>query len=274
MSRAITASALLVMSAAALGCGASPAAQPAPAVRQAAPTSAAAKARASFHFYSYAGLSVGERRVLDASRLALDPESPTLSGQALYDHLAARAPKVLANYLNQTAVMAAIRLADGRTVLDCVERVEDLKINHVYAVVDPALKPAVAAIAAPKSRPEAAYVGPEDSSLLHGKYDTSYRENRPYTSQQFAFSAADGFTKVDIDLDEECPLAGSKLALAQHLMRAIKHEILRKVPGTQYGENSEPDYFYRALTLAPSEPDGKPNKVGRALQPNYRLETP
>jgi hypothetical protein len=274
MSRVIVASALLLLSAAAFGCGAAPAASVAPGVREAAPAAAAGKARPGFRFYSYAGLSVGERRVLAASRLALDPESPTLSGEALYDHLAARAPKVLANYLNQTAVMATIRLADGRTALDCVTRVEDLKINHVYAVVDPALKPAIAAIAVPKSRPDAPYVGPEDSSLMHGKYDTSYRENRPYTSQQFAFSAADGFTKVDIDLDEECPLAGSKLALAQHLMRAIKHEILRKVPGTQYGENSEPDYFYRALTLAPTEADGKPNKVGRGLQPNYRLETP
>lgn len=274
MSRVIVASALLLASAAAFGCGAAPAASVAPGVRAATPASVAGKARPGFRFYSYAGLSVGERRVLEASRLTLDPAQPSLSGEALYDHLAAHAPKVLANYLNQTAVMATIRLADGRTALDCVTRVEDLKINHVYAVVDPALKPAIAAIAVPKSRPEAAYVGPEDSSLMHGKYDTSYRENRPYTSQQFAFSAADGFTKVDIDLDEECPLAGSKLALAQHLVRAIKHEILRKVPGTQYGENSEPDYFYRALTLSPAGPGGKPNKVGRGLQPNYRLETP
>ncbi|MFN3432361.1 MAG: hypothetical protein ACK46X_20735 [Candidatus Sericytochromatia bacterium] len=27
---------------------------------------------------------------------------------------------------------------------------------------------------------------------MHGKFDTSYRENRPYTSQQYAFASADG----------------------------------------------------------------------------------
>lgn len=269
---------LLALAATSLGCGATPGpiAAQAPTARAAEPATALKKARPTFRFYAYEALSPEERRVLDASmvQVGTGAEARKLSGEALYAHYAAAAPKSLANYLNQTAVLASTRFANGRTALSYVERLEGLKINHVYAAVEPALKDQIAAVSAQKSRPDVAFVGPEDSSLMHGKFDTSYRENRPYTSQQFAFASADGFTRVDIDLDEECPLAGSKLALAQHLIRAIKHEILRKWPGEQYGENSEPDYFFRALTLEPVQPDGQPNKVGRGLRPAYELVNP
>jgi hypothetical protein len=54
-------------------------------------------------------------------------------------------------------------------------------------------------------------------------------------------------------------------------LRAAKHEILRKWPGEQYGENSEPDLIYRLMSLSPTGKDGKPNLVGRGITPNYKL---
>lgn len=256
-----------------LGCG-TPSTVGAATTRPAAAAQAAGAYKAHFVFPAYSAISAEERRVLEASEIAVGAEAGKvpMRGQALYDYLALHAPKLLGNYLNQTAVMATVRFEDGRTALSYVQRLEGLKINHVYAVVEPGLKDAIARQSTPKSTKDAAYVGPEDSSLMHGKYNTSFRENRPYTSQQFCFSASDAFTKVDIDLDEECPLAGSRTALAQHLLRAAKHEILRKWPGEQYGENSEPDLLYRMMSLAPVNEKGKPNKVGRGITPNYMLE--
>lgn len=250
------------------GCGAAPA--PTASMPFSGPAGApvAVAARPAFQFYAYERLSPEQRRVLEASQLSLGAgaQMASFGGRALYDHLVSHDPKAIANFLNQTAVLAATRFANGQSALDYVKAIDGLKINHVYAQVDPALYEAVKALSAPKHRPDVAYVGPEDSSMLHGKYDTSFRENRPYTSQQLAFSAQDGFTRVDIDLDEENPFAGSRVALAKHAIRVIKHEILRKWPGTQYGENSEPDYFYHALTRSPLNPDGmmpmpKPNEA-------------
>ncbi len=224
-----------------------------------------------FVFGPYEALAPGERRLLESSAIALEAGGPALSGQRLYDELAARQPKWLANYLNQVAVLATIRLAPDITALDYVRRIERLKINHVFADVDPKLVQAIQVRASKRPADRTQFVGPENSGLLHGKYDLSFRENRAYTSQQFCFSTRDAMTKLDVDLDEECPLAGDKIATARHLLRAAKHEVLRKIPGEQYGENSEPDGLFRRLTRPPVKPNGKPDKVGRAIQPSYAL---
>ena len=252
-------------------CGATPAPNAVQAREAAAARAAGAKV--VFAFRPYAGITPDERRLLEASQVPVGTGAMArpLGGQVLYDYLAQNDPELLASYLNQVAVLASVELAPGRRALDYLTRIEKLAVNHVYADADPQLAHEVAARASKRWRDRTPYLGPEDSSLLHGKYDVSYRENRAYTSMQLCFSRADDLRKVDVDVDEECPLAGDPIALAKHLARAAQHEFFRKLPGRQRGEHTRPDDVYRRITRDPVKPNGKPDKIGRGLRPSYAL---
>lgn len=224
-----------------------------------------------FAFRPYAELAPAERRLLEAAPVAAGSDGLQLAGQRLYDWLAVHDPVRLATFLNQAAVLASVEVAPGRMAIDYLSRLEALGVNHVYAEADPRLARDIAMRASKRWQDRTQFLGPEDSSLLHGKYDTSYRENRPYTSMQLCFSRQDDLRKVDIDVDEECPLAGDKLALAKHLARAVQHEFFRKLPGKQRGEHTQPDDIFRRISRPPVKPDGRPDKIGRGLQPSFTL---
>lgn len=224
-----------------------------------------------FAFGPYEALTSEERRLLEASAFPVDKGGPALAGKALYEGLMRQRPELLATFLNQAAVLATVEVGEGRKAISYLTRIEALATNHVYAEADPQMAHEVAMRASKRWQDRKAYLGPEDSSLLHGKYDTSYRENRAYTSAQLCFSRQDDLRKVDIDVDEECPLAGDKLALAKHLARAIQHEFFRKLPGKQRGEHTQPDDIFRRISRAPVKPDGRPDKIGRGIRPSYGL---
>lgn len=264
---------LLALASLVAACGATPAPGRAD-LRAAGVARAAAKApKAVYAFRPYDALTPGEQRLLGASQVPVEQGSArrSLGGQQLYDYLAMHEPEHLASFLNQVAVLATVELAPGRKAIDYLKRIESLGVNHVYAETDPQLAHDVAVRASKRWQDKTQFLGPENSGLLHGKYDLSYRENRPYSSMQLCFSRQDDLTKVDIDVDEECPLAGDKLALAKHLARAAQHEFLRKLPGKQRGEHTRPDDIFRRITRAPVKPDGRPDKVGRGIQPSYAL---
>jgi hypothetical protein len=96
------------------------------------------------------------------------------------------------------------------------------------------------------------YVGPEDSGSQHGDFDTSFRENRPKTSQQLSFNKKLSFGAADIDIDEECPYCGSAGSTAKHAGRVVIHKV--------FGGKTNPYDIYNRLTTQ------------RAIQPSYTVK--
>lgn len=199
-------------------------------------------------FMDYDALPRGERRVLAASRVAL--RRRVRSGRELYQALADHRTDWLAAFLDQSCVLAARGLPDGSAALDHVVAVEAFGRDRVWFRCDAALAPLVAGAGA--------YTGPEDSRVFHGKYAVSYRERRPYTSQQLAFSPSDGYTRLEVDLDEECPSAGDANAWTLHAGRVALNTLGGWVGGDPFGTRTDPYGMYQRLRR-------------RGLQPSFRM---
>ena len=159
-------------------------------------------------FWAYDRLSADEQRILEAS-----------GGEKKYAELAAKSPRLLANFLNQTATLEARHFADGRTALSFVERVERFSYDRSFLIVDPVLHDRVKRDASGLHWLKKSYVGPENSSFFHSEYGECFRENVAWTSQQLAFCPESGYAKLEVDIDEECPLAGEPAAAWAHIVR-------------------------------------------------------
>lgn len=203
-------------------------------------------------FKEYLDLTEDERRILENSKITVGKgkNAQTLSGQELYDYMKTRQQKQLANFLNQTAVLNSVKLENGRTALSYVNSISQFKQDRVIANVDSGLIGEVQKVASTDPKKEGIrYVGPEDSSKEHGIYDTSFRENRPKTSQQLSFASSLQFGGADIDIDEECPYCGSKGAAIKHAGRVVIHKIT--------GGKTNPYKIYDQITTQ------------RRIQPSY-----
>lgn len=218
------------------------------------------------NFMPYDDLSVDLQRILDHSQIAVRGKAPTHSGAALYAALAARQPVALANFLNQAAVLADRQLTDGRCALSCVQAVERFGRDRVFLLVDPRLVDQIRAMSVENLGEKALYSGPEDSSLMHGRFAVSFRERRPYTSQQLSFSPADNFCRLEVDIDEECPSAGDANALFLHLGRVGLNRLGEALPWDPFGTQTDPYAIYGRLTKKPTA------FGGRGLAPGYHLD--
>ncbi|MBK6723643.1 MAG: hypothetical protein IPG58_10360 [Acidobacteria bacterium] len=87
-------------------------------------------------------LSADERRILENSEFTVKQmigenlEPIKLTGEALFDHLAANNPAALAGFLNQTAQLASITFnVDGgsRSALSFVDSVVGIAPDRIYA---------------------------------------------------------------------------------------------------------------------------------------------
>ncbi len=202
-------------------------------------------------FKEYLDLTEDERRILENSKITVGKgkNAQTLSGQKLYDYMKTSQQKQLANFLNQTAVLNSVKFENGRTALSYVNSVSQFKQDRIIANVDSGLIGEVQKVASTDPNEGIRYVGPEDSSREHGIYDTSFRENRPKTSQQLSFAQSLQFGGADIDIDEECPYCGSKGATLKHAGRVVIHKIT--------GGKTNPFKIYDQLTTQ------------RRIQPSY-----
>lgn len=104
-------------------------------------------------FQDYDDIYDEQRRILENSSITVGKgeNAQTLSGKALYDHLAKNDPKALANFLNQTTALMnfQVMLKDGRghpvftNGAALVNSVTAFKQDRIIANVDPLLKDAV-----------------------------------------------------------------------------------------------------------------------------------
>lgn len=211
-------------------------------------------------FGDYKDLSEEERRILENSKVTVGKgkNAQTLSGQQLYDYMKGNQQKQLANFLNQTAVLASVTFANGRSALSYVNSVSNFKADRIIANVDAGLIDQVRSLSSTDASKDTAYVGPEDSSSQHKDFDTSFRENRAYTSQQSSFNSKLKFGAADIDIDEECPYCGSKAAALKHAGRVIVHKL--------FGGKTDAYDIYGRLTADP-----KTDSKGRGLRPSYTI---
>ena len=211
-------------------------------------------------FGNYQDLTEEERRILENTKITVGKgkDAKVLSGQALYDYMKENQKKQLANFLNQTAILASVTFANGRSAISYVNSVTEFRQDRIFANVDAGLVEQVKAVSSKDPGQDKAYVGPEDSSSQHGDYDTGYRENRAYNSQQISFNSKQKFGAVDIDIDEECPYCGSKGAAVKHGLRVVKHKL--------FGGKTEPYTIYERITADP-----KTDSKGRGLKPSYTV---
>jgi hypothetical protein len=212
------------------------------------------------HFQDYDDIYDEQRRILENSSITVGKgkDAQTLSGQALYDHLAKNDPKALANFLNQTTALMnfQVMLKDGSgnpvftNGAALVNSVTAFKQDRIIANVDPLLKDAVEiASIAPKGF-AGLYEGPENSSLLHGEHDVAFRQNIAEASQQLSFASKLGFRSADIDIDPYNPYAGRAV---RHGLDVMKNRIFRT--------KTEPYQVYEMLLKNP--------KIG--IKPNYEM---
>ena len=196
-----------------------------------------------------------ERRILENSKVTVGKgkDAKTLSGQGLYDHMKSNQQKELANFLNQTAVLSSVTFANGRSAVSYVNSVTEFRQDRMFANVESGFMDQVKAVSGNNS--EAKYVGPESSGLLHGDFDTAFREKRDYNSQQLSFSSKLKFGAADIDIDEECP-CGS--AAGTHARRVVAHRL--------FGGKTDPYFVYGRLTADPAR-----DPKGRGLKPSYKV---
>jgi hypothetical protein len=190
------------------------------------------------HFWSYNALHSAERRVLEATAARSDGRCRARSsfasnecevmsactGEALYHELADKQPLLLANFLNQTATLWERRFSDGRRALEFVKHVERFEPDRLFVEVDPQMEAHVASASSWRHWEKPAFIGPE-FAMLHAEYSVCYRENRAWTSQQLSFNPHTGFTKLDVDIDEEGPTAGEPTATWAHLMRVAINQL-------------------------------------------------
>jgi len=212
-------------------------------------------------FGTYKDLTEDERRILDNSSVTVGKgkNAQTLSGQKLYDYLADsknKQQKQLANFLNQTAVLNSVKFENGRTALSYVNSVSQFKEDRIIANVDKGLEGEIGKLSSTDAKKGTYYVGPEDSGTEHGIYNIGYRENRAYTSQQLSLASSLQFGGADIDIDEECPYCGSKMAAFKHGVRVVGHKVARVLPFIERRTN--PYGIYDRLTTQ------------RAIQPSYK----
>ncbi len=212
-------------------------------------------------FQDYDDIYDEQRRILENSSITVGKgdNAQTLSGKALYDHLAKNDPKALANFLNQTTALMnfQVMLKDGTgnpvftTGAALVHSVKTFKQDRIIANVDPLLKDAVeiASIAPQGIAP--VYEGPEDSGLLHGEHDVAFRQNIPEASQQLSFASKLGFASADIDIDPYNPKAGR---VVQHGVDVVRNRLFRT--------KTEPYHVYEMLMKDP--------KIG--IKPNYEIK--
>jgi hypothetical protein len=204
-------------------------------------------------FGDYKDLTAEERRILENSKVTVGEgkDAQTLSGQALYDHMKTNQQKQLANFLNQTAVLSSVTFSNGRSAISYVNSVSEFRQDRVFANVDSGFIEQVRSESGKNSDAGKRYIGPQDSGALHGEFDTAFRENRPYTSQQLSFSKKQLFGAADIDLDEECPSCGSVGAGAKHAGRVVVHRL--------FGGKTDPYGIYKRVRQ-------------RDIQPSYKIE--
>lgn len=209
-------------------------------------------------FRDFKDLSEDEKRILNASTVTVKTkvdgktvEKP-LSGKELYDALAAKdnkdGNKLLAGFLNQTAVLASQTFSNGKTAISYIESVTTIQQDRIYANVADGFKEEVEKLSDPALAGGRRYVGPENSSAEHGDYDTSFRQNFDKAPQQLSFSSGTKFRTADIDIDY-C-LKGS----ACHAGEVIGNKIL--------GRQTDPYKVYKLLGERPKD----------AVKPNYAIK--
>ncbi|MBK6587771.1 MAG: hypothetical protein IPG22_05575 [Acidobacteria bacterium] len=120
-------------------------------------------------------LSADERRILENSEFTVKQmigenlEPIKLTGEALFDHLAANNPAALAGFLNQTAQLASITFnVDGgsRSALSFVDSVVGIAPDRIYATVGSELRTLVSKDPRFSRAPG------------HEGYDDSWKDNR------------------------------------------------------------------------------------------------
>jgi RHS repeat-associated protein len=211
-------------------------------------------------FQDYNDIYGEQQRILENSSITVGKgkDAQTLSGQALYDYLAKSDPKALANFLNQTTALMnfQVMLKDGggnpvfTNGAALVNSVTAFKQDRIIANVDPLLKDAVEIASITPKGFAGLYEGPENSSLLHGEHDYSFRQNLAEGSQQISFASKQGFRSADIDIDPYNPYAGRAV---QHGLDVMKNRIFRT--------KTEPYQVYGMLLKNPN--------IG--IKPNYEM---
>jgi hypothetical protein len=208
-------------------------------------------------FGEYTDLTDEERRILGNSEITVGEgkDAKVLSGQALYDYMKANQQKELADFLNQTAVLSSVTFSNGRLAISYVNSVIKFKPDRIETRVESGFIDQVKAVSGKDAEAGKLYVGPENSSLLHGRYNTSFRENRTYNSQQLSFASDVQFKEAEIDIDEECPC---EKAAGTHARRVVEHRL--------FGGKTDPYFVYGRLTADPAK-----DPKGRGLKPTYTI---
>ena len=207
--------------------------------------------------------NTGETHVLNRPKLAafllmlvcFGISAQAQKEQQFTDNKSDQLQKQLANFLNQTAVLASVTFSNGRSAISYVTSVTEFRQDRIFANVESGFMDQVKAVSGKDSGANKQYVGPENSGLLHGDYDTAFRENRTYNSQQFSFASKQKFGAADIDIDEECP-CGS--AVGTHARRVVAHRL--------FGGKTDPYFIYGRLTADPAK-----DPKGRGLKPSYTI---
>ena len=214
-------------------------------------------------FQAYEDIYDDQRRILENSSITVGKgdNKQTLSGQALYDHLAKNDPKALANFLNQTSVLMnfQVMMKDGAghpgftTGAALVNSVTSISQDRIIANVDPMLKDAVEIASIAPQGFNGLYSGPESSGGEHGDFDVSFRQRMDSGPQQLSFNTRNGFRSADIDIDYYLNRGGGGRA---------KHIFLEGLPNTVFKTRTDP---YKVFEIIQQNP-----KIG--IKPNYRLE--
>ncbi|MFM8440981.1 MAG: hypothetical protein ACKN97_06805, partial [Acidobacteriota bacterium] len=176
-----------------------------------------------------------------------------LGGQDLYDYLRAdgnkKGNRQLAGFLNQTAVLAVITLSDGKTkAISHVIGVTAIAQDRITAVVAFGLKSGI--------ETNSRFSGPENSRLLHGEFDVSFRQAEDEGSQQISFSSTSDNLVADIDIDARNPNS-SFGNFALHSLTVVKNIAGRILPFVQSRTN--PYGIHQIL-------------LGKGISPSYKVE--
>jgi hypothetical protein len=208
-------------------------------------------------FQAYEDIYSDQQRILENSSITVGKgkDAQTLSGQALYDHLAKNDPKALANFLNQTSALmnftGMIKDGDGHpafaTGASLIHSVTSITQDRIIANVSPLLKDFVEVASLFKQ-----YVGPENSGSEHGDFDVSFRQRVDSGPQQLSFNSKNGFRSADIDIDYYLNSGAGGRA---------KHILGEGLPNKLFRTKTEPYKVYEILQRRPD----------LAIKPNYRI---
>ena len=219
------------------------------------PTQARSVTGTTPQFRPFSQLSADEQRILNNSKITVEVKEngkkvkKSLIGEELCNNLAnssnKKGNKQLANFLNQTAVLSDTRFSNGRTAISYVNSVIEFRQDKIIAQVDPALKNEIEKLASNDPKDKARFQGPENSSLYHGIYGVSFRENGfDEGPQQLSFASSLEFKQADIDIDP------CKKGRACHAGDVIKNTLFRS--------KTNPYEMYELL-------------VKRNIRPNYNI---